>query len=190
MFHSTCTEFFLINGSSGSTLKELLEFLDVKNLDDLNFVAMKFIEILTRSIDGEPILSFVGGAWVDHSCTLKTTFMTVAEEIYKAKAESVDFQNKAIEITEEVNKWVEESTNGLIKSIIPNPLTPATVFVLANALYFKGRWREPFDKSARMNSKFSLLDSNYVEIPFMTSPARQRIDTFEDFKVLGLPYSE
>ncbi|KAF9596083.1 hypothetical protein IFM89_007136, partial [Coptis chinensis] len=92
--------------------------LDAKNLDDLNSVAMKFIEILTGSIDGGPILSFVGGAWVDHSCTLKPIFMTVAEEIYKAKAESVDFQNKAIEITEEVNKWVEESTNGLIKSVI------------------------------------------------------------------------
>ncbi|KAF9607688.1 hypothetical protein IFM89_038159, partial [Coptis chinensis] len=147
--------------------------LDAKNLNDLNSIAMKFIETLTGSTDGGPILSFVGGAWVDHSCTLKPTFMTVAEEIYKTKAESVDFQNK--------------STNGLIKSVIPNPLTPTMVFMLANALYFKGRWREPFDKSATKDSKFSLLDGNSVEIPFMTSPARQRIDTFKYFKELGLP---
>ncbi|KAF9613597.1 hypothetical protein IFM89_009267 [Coptis chinensis] len=179
---------FLTNGSSGSTLKELLEFLDAKNLDDLNSVGMKYIEILTGSTDGGPILSFVGGAWVDQSWTLKPTFMTVAEEIYKGKAESVDFQNKAIEITKEVNKWAEEATNGLIKSVIPSPLTPATVLVLANALYFKGRWREPFDKSATKDSKFNLLDGNSVEIPFMTSPDRQWIDTFEDFKVLRLPY--
>ncbi|KAF9590793.1 hypothetical protein IFM89_038385 [Coptis chinensis] len=83
---------------------------------------------------------------------------------------------KAIEITEEVNKWVEESTNGFIKSVIPNPLTPAMVFVLASALYFKGKWREPFDKSATKDSKFSLLDGNYVEIPLMTSPARLLAD--------------
>ncbi|KAF9602790.1 hypothetical protein IFM89_031559 [Coptis chinensis] len=72
---------------------------------------MKFIEILTGSTDGGPILSFVGGVWVDHSCTLKPTFMTVAEEIYKTKAESVDFQSKAIEITEEVNKLMGRRGN-------------------------------------------------------------------------------
>ncbi|KAF9598288.1 hypothetical protein IFM89_026555, partial [Coptis chinensis] len=179
---------FLTNGSSGSTLKELLTFLEAQNLDDLNSVAWKFIETLTGSTDGGPILSFVGGAWVDQSRTLKPTFITLAERIYKAKAESVDFRNKAIEITEEVNKWAEEATNGLIKSVIPHPLDPDTVLVLANALYFKGRWMKPFRKSATKDSKFNLLDGNSVEVPFVTSHDNQRIDTFEDFKVLGLPY--
>ncbi|KAF9596851.1 hypothetical protein IFM89_013899 [Coptis chinensis] len=179
---------FLTNGSSGSTLKELLTFLEAQNLDDLNSVAWKFIETLTGSTDGGPILSFVGGVWVDQSRTLKPTFITLAERIYKAKAESVDFRNKAIEITEEVNKWAEEATNGLIKSVIPHPLDPDTVLVLANALYFKGRWMKPFRKSATKDSKFNLLDGNSVEVPFVTSHDNQRIDTFEDFKVLGLPY--
>ncbi|KAF9613596.1 hypothetical protein IFM89_009266 [Coptis chinensis] len=179
---------FLTNGASGSTLKELLTFLEAENLNDLNSAAMKFIETLAGSTRGGPISSFVGGAWVDQSCTLKPTFVTTAKKIYKAKAECVDIQNKAIEITEEVNKWAEEATNGLIKSVIPNPLTPDTVLVLANALYFKGRWKEPFLKSATKDSKFNLLDGNYVEVPFMTSHVEQWIDTFEDFKVLGLPY--
>ncbi|KAF9604928.1 hypothetical protein IFM89_011295 [Coptis chinensis] len=116
--------------------------------------------------------------------------MITAGRIYKSKAESVDFQKEAKEITEKVNKWAEKATNGLIKSVVPKPFSPSTTTVLANALYFKGKWTQPFDKFATKDFKFSLLDGNSVRVPFMTSRQMQFIDTFKDFKVLGLPYEK
>ncbi|KAF9598293.1 hypothetical protein IFM89_026560 [Coptis chinensis] len=101
---------------------ELLTFLEAENLNDLNSVATELIDILTESTKDGPILSFVGGLWV--SCNLKPTFVAIGERIYKAKAESVDFRNKAKEVTEKVNKWAEEATNGLIHKVADTSQAP------------------------------------------------------------------
>lgn len=64
-----------------------------------------------------------------------------------------------------------------------------TQFVLANALYLKGKWDEPFEKSLTEDQEFYLQDGSSVEVPFMTSLEDQFIHTFQDFKVLRLPYN-
>ncbi|KAF6150797.1 hypothetical protein GIB67_020880 [Kingdonia uniflora] len=88
-----------------------------------------------------------------------------------------------------VNKWAEKATNGLIESVLlPGSIFENTELVLANALYFKGIWKEEFDESSTKDSKFYLLDGNLIEAPFMTTYADQIIHSFEDFKGLRLPY--
>lgn len=47
----------------------------------------------------------------------------------------------------EVNAWVEQHTNNLIKNLLPpGPVTEVTDKIYGNALYFKGAWKRPFDK--------------------------------------------
>ncbi|KAF5180473.1 Serpin-z1b [Thalictrum thalictroides] len=91
---------------------------------------------------------------------LNPKFKTDAENIYKAKVETVDFQHKAEEVIDEVNQWVD-TTNGLIMSVLPQgSLNSITRLVLANAIYFKGRWVDPFDKSLTKNFRFYLFDNS------------------------------
>ncbi len=48
-----------------------------------------------------------------------------------------------------INTWVEKTTNGKIKDLIPQgALTSLTRLVLTNAVYFKGTWEEVFRKDA------------------------------------------
>ncbi|KAL5705109.1 NADH:ubiquinone reductase (H(+)-translocating) [Ranunculus cassubicifolius] len=182
----------LTNGSTGSTKAELLTFLEEENLDDLNTKNGRLLDLLCKIAEGDPILSVVGGIWIDQSLTLKPTFKRNAEKFYKAKVDTVDFQDKAHakEAVHKVNEWADEATNGLIKSVLPEgSFTPSTRVVLANALFFKGRWSEEFEIDATFDSKFFLLDGNSVEVPFMYSWCdRRRIATFDDFKILELPY--
>ncbi|CAA0827527.1 Serpin-ZX [Striga hermonthica] len=60
--------------------------------------------------------------------------------------------------------------------------------MLANALYFKGTWVNPFPKMLTSDREFYLLNGSSVLAPFMTSPGPQYCRAFSDFKVLKLPY--
>ncbi|KAF5180578.1 Serpin-z4 [Thalictrum thalictroides] len=180
------------NGATGSTRREFLTFLDAENLNDLNSRDKQLVDKFSQTSENGPIVSFVGGIWVDQSSTLKPTFKQTAETIYKAMAESVDFQDemKRKEVIDRVNKWTEEATRGLINSILPEDSVQATTStVLANAIYFKGEWIDIFHKS--YYSTFFLSDGSSIkEVPFMTNSSRQHVTTMEDFKILSLPYKK
>ncbi|PIA57717.1 hypothetical protein AQUCO_00600444v1 [Aquilegia coerulea] len=184
----------LANGAKGSTLDEFLKFLEVEDRSNLNSVAREFFNKLSGSgTKGGQALSCVSGVWVDNSLPLNPTFVTVAESIYHGKAEVVDFKNevKANEVLAEVNKWAEEATGGLIKSVLPRgSFNPLTRIVLGNALYFKGKWAQEFVKSGTKHFKFYLPDGKSIEAPFMTNSEKQFVRTFDGFKVLRLPYKK
>ncbi|KAI9073453.1 hypothetical protein K1719_044590 [Acacia pycnantha] len=108
-----------------------------------------------------------------------------------SQIEAVDFTNKADEVEREVNSWVENATNGLIREILPSgSLDQETKLVLANALYFKGAWDQKFDPTMTRTRSFNLLNGQIVEVPFMTAPRYERYyyRSFENYKILNLPY--
>ncbi|KAL5718073.1 NADH:ubiquinone reductase (H(+)-translocating) [Ranunculus cassubicifolius] len=182
----------LANGAKGSTLQVLLKFLEAENQEQLKSHASKLISALTKTKRKGPKLSFVGGVWVDDSKKLTQNFKADAETIYKAKAEEVDFKENAKEIIKTVNQWAAESTNGLIDSLLPeNSINERTRVVLANALYFKGLWSFPFVNSLTEESEFYMLGEDSVKLPFMSNyDDTQYIVTFDDLKVLRLPYGK
>ncbi|KAL5718597.1 hypothetical protein ACHQM5_011482 [Ranunculus cassubicifolius] len=181
----------LTNGSSGLTKTELLNFLEAENMDDLNSLSEKVLDTLCKSQNGDPVLSLLFGVWIDESLTIKTPFKDTVAKVYRAKAETIDFQDeaKSKDAIQKVNRWAEEATNGLIKSVLPeDDFDPCRRIILANVLYFKGRWCNEFDPSITKERKFYLHGGNSVEAPFMCSGKDQNIATFEDFKILRLPY--
>lgn len=54
-----------------------------------------------------------------------------------------------------INSWVEKKTGGKIRTLMAKgTVTPATRFVLTNAVYFKGAWDIPFDKYNTKDGSF------------------------------------
>ncbi|KAJ0750424.1 putative Serpin family protein [Helianthus annuus] len=97
---------------------------------------------------------------------------------------------KAVEVADEVNSWAKKETNGLIKEVITaQEVTDDTMLILANAIYFKGTWSQQFETSLTEEGDFHLLNGNKVKVPFMTNYENQFVHEYDDFKVLGLPYS-
>lgn len=107
-------------------------------------------------------LSFAHGVWVDRSMALKPSFKEVAASVYDAEANSVDFKNQASEARKEVNAWIGNKTNGLIEDLISGDAVDCnTKIILANALYFKGKWDEKFNHSLRQENFISLMEQAY-----------------------------
>lgn len=90
-----------------------------------------------------------------------------------------------------MNSWVEKITSGLIKELLPpGSVDHTTRLVLGNALYFKGVWTKKFDASQTKDGEFQLLDGSTVQAPFMSSTKKQCLASYDNFKVLQLPYQQ
>ncbi|KAL6894651.1 hypothetical protein ACP4OV_008749 [Aristida adscensionis] len=140
---------------------------------------------------GGPRLAFADGVFVDASLKLKPAFENLAMGKYKAETHSVDFQKKAAEVAGQVNSWVEKATSGLIKELLPSgSVDQTTRLVLGNALYFKGAWTEKFDASETKDGEFHLLDGSSLQAPFMSSTKKQYLASYDNLKVLKLPYQQ
>ncbi|KAJ6861014.1 hypothetical protein NC651_037175 [Populus alba x Populus x berolinensis] len=179
-------------GSSGSTLEQLLSFLKLKSLDELKSSASQAITSVllpsnwSEDQTGSPIVSFVNGAWVDLSYRLKPSFQEVARGVYCATTKEVDFVNEANQVLNDINSWVETETRGIIKNLLLSKcLGDDTALVLANALYFKGKWDRKFDASNTKYNGFHLLGGQIVQVPFMTSKRYQRhlYGCFDGYKI-------
>lgn len=183
----------IASGSEGPTQQELFNFLQSKSTDHLNYFASQLVSVILSDAApaGGPLLSFVDGVWVDQTLSLQPSFQQIVATDFKAALSSVDFQNKAVEVTNEVNSWADKETNGLIKELLPlGSVNNATRLIFANALYFKGAWNDKFDASKTKDYEFHLLNGSPVKVPFMTSKKKQFIRAFDGFKVLGLPYKQ
>lgn len=88
---------------------------------------------------------------------------------------------------EKINGWVKTKTEGKIEKILEK-LSPNSMFVLLNAVYFKGIWANKFEKSVTRDAAFTLSPGKKVTVPFMYQKKDFKILTENDFQALSLPY--
>ncbi|KAL3617805.1 hypothetical protein CASFOL_038126 [Castilleja foliolosa] len=179
--------------AAGSTGDQLLHYLKAESVQDLRSQASQLVTQLFA--DGAPLggprLSFANGVWVDKSLTLKPVYKQIVKNDFRSASNRVDFKSKADDVRQEVNTWAEKKTSGLIKDLLPpGSVNSKTRVILANAVYFKGAWSEKFDPSLTEDHDFFLVNGSSARVPFMTSNKRQHIRSFDDFKVLSLPYEQ
>lgn len=105
-----------------------------------------------------PLLKFANSVWLDKGDTLNADY----EHVVGQYAMHTDFRSANSSAL--VNKWVNESTNGLIDSIVaPVPLYPAKLLAV-NSIYLKACWSDPM--------LFQAQDTNLDT--FYASPLRSK----------------
>ncbi|KAG7650644.1 Serpin domain [Arabidopsis thaliana x Arabidopsis arenosa] len=123
----------------------------------------------------------VNGLWIEKSLPIDPKYKDLFENFFKAVYVPVDFRSKAEDVRKEVNSWVEHHNNNLIKDLLPREsVTSRTNKIYANALYFKGAWKRPFEKYYTKDRDFHLVNGTTVSVPFMTSYETQKKDGLDD----------
>ncbi|KFK36453.1 hypothetical protein AALP_AA4G126300 [Arabis alpina] len=187
---------FLAAKFPGATGDQILSLLQASSTDELNAVSSEIVTAILAdsTASGGPMISAANGFWIDKSLSVEPSFKDLLENSYKASFNQVDFRNKADEVNEEVNSWVEKQTNGLITDLLaPKSVSPLTDSIFANALFFNGRWDKEFDPALTEDSDFYRLDGTKVRVPFMNGEDfafGKHLDVYEGFKVLELVYRE
>ncbi|XP_014437462.1 serpin B7 isoform X1 [Tupaia chinensis] len=101
-------------------------------------------------------LSIANGLFVEKVFDFHENYIKCAEKLYNAKVDRVDFTSDIEDTTYKINKWIENETNGKIKTVIPRgSISSSAVMVLVNAVYFKGKWESAFIKSETINCRFN-----------------------------------
>lgn len=156
---------------------------DVKDNDVFDFITN-----LKRWNDSSNYLNISNAIWVQNNFKINSDFISKIQTKYSAEAFSVDFLDKK-NSTLQINKWVAEKTNKLIKEIIsPNQLEDSTKLIITNAIYFIGNWADKFDKELTKLDDFYSIENENVKIDFMNKT--EHLDYFEnkDFQFISKKY--
>jgi serpin B len=182
----------LAAGAGGNTLEEVLHVLGARSRRELEDSVARLLDgpLRDTSESGGPSVAFAYGVWSDLTRPLKPAYREAVVGMYKAEASAVDFLNDPEQAKRQINAWAAEATRNLITSAHPpgfmHPVD--TKLVLANAIYFRGKWELPFRKSRTKKMPFYRLDGTAVDVRFMTNSDMHYISEHDGFKVLKLRY--
>jgi serpin B len=85
---------------------------------------------------------------------------------------------------------VADQTREKIRDLIPaNALNKLTRLVLANALYLKAPWTDPFSEKTTQPEPFHVRGGAPVDVPTMRKTARFGYAKHEGFAAISLPYA-
>lgn len=116
-------------------------------------------------------------------------FIALTRDHYRAPMTDLDFVHHPEPSRLEINRWIEDRTEGTIPELLPaNSITPLTVLVLTNAIYFNGSWAVQFDPEDTASGPFTLSDGGVVEADFMQQVGSFPCARIDGLSILALPY--
>jgi serpin B len=178
-------------GADGTTRREILNTLHWSLPADQMPEAFgaQDARLDEASKDGA-ILSVANSLWYQRGHEPRAAFLRVARQEYRSEVRIADFSADIPVSQRMINNWVEKKTGGRILDLLPSgALTPRTRLVLANAIYFKGRWERPFDERATAPRPFFTLQGQSVMTPTMARADEFRTWGADSCELLELPYA-
>lgn len=174
------------NGAKGETLKQMLAALNMQDFD-LNAIN-KYNQSIIKAIatlDNTSFLSSANGIW--SRVDLLESFIGSMQESYDAKAEKTDFSREALIA---INDWAKEHTKGMIPELydVDKGVSSSMIVVLANALYFNGAWKDPFDKAFTEKGVFTNSDKSQSVIDMMKESGYRNYLDCGTFDLCEKPY--
>jgi serpin B len=175
------------NGAAGETKAEMQSVLKTGGLpaETLNAACKE----LKKSLNSQAnvILNLANAIWYQEGFHLKPAFVSDNRDFFSAKLAGVDFGKP--ESAQIINDWADTSTHGKIKDVVQWPFPPLTRVILANAIYFKGKWDRPFDKFDTKGEAFYLPGGGEKQIQMMWQHGHFNYQQGDGFQAVRLSYA-
>jgi serpin B len=175
-------------GARGETLAEMNKVLHLPKAD-----SQAGVGALMRYLQAAPAakyeLAIANALWLQQGMSFRQQFLAETARHYGASMQSVDFRD-GDKARQTINHWVEQQTKDKIKELFgPGSLEKESRLVLTNAVYFKGKWADPFKKFVTKDEPFYLADGSKVQAPLMRRGGEFRYLAGDRVQVVTLPYS-
>lgn len=176
------------NGASGDTQEAMADVLGIAGVDlekfNKNNLALIF---LLQEADPSVRLNIANSLWLREGIQFDRDFLERNEYFYQALIAELDFSSG--QAVKDINRWVSDSTEGMIKEIIADPISPETIMFLINTVYFQGDWSEAFNSRDTRMDVFHNVSGETVEVPFMyRSGMTEYLKKEGEFEAVRLPY--
>ncbi len=173
-------------GSAGNTATELEQVLGVGLPDDdwHSLFGVMLSDMDTGRSCGPVEVAIGNQVFTKEGFEIHQEYLDLLADQYSAPLETF---SDATEAVDQVNNWADSQTRGNIPELLTE-LDPQTVLVLANAIYMKADWAEPFDKANTRSDPFFLGDGSEVQVDTMHGTLSGSWGQLEGGQVLALPY--
>jgi serpin B len=174
------------NGAQGDTQHAMAQTLALHDLslDELNR-ANAALKAQLDQASADTQLSIANALWTKQDLTFNPDFIQRNQDFYGAHVAAIDVNDPQSPVM--INDWVRQHTAGKITEIV-GKLDPATVMLLVNAIYFKGKWTSEFDPAQTQEQPFTLLDGQQKSHPLMTQTGRYPYYRGDRFQAVSVPY--
>jgi serpin B len=100
----------------------------------------------------------------------------------------LDFNNYPEAARQIINSWASDRTKGRIPEVLhPGDITDRTRIALADAIYLKAGWSDPFDPDATRSLPFSRADGSQVSVPTMAIDRQFSYSAGKGYRAVKLP---
>jgi serpin B len=192
----------LRNGAAGRTAQEIDTALHTSGLApeqlDAGWAAL-MADLGAAGEQSDVTVQSANSLWLQQNLAMAPDFMRVMARYFRTGVWQVDFRHHLSTAQQALNHWVSEQTHGKITSLFnPGDITPDTVLVLANAVYFQAAWKYRFDSSQTADGTFTTADGTKLRVPFMrfdpsafdgSRPLRLPVARTAGYAAVQLPYA-
>lgn len=178
-------------GAAGETAKQMKEVMNF-NFEEssLNSSYLQLLNILNDTSGKSYQLEVANSLWAQEDVEFKDSFIKTIDNYYGGFFYKVDYKKDAESARLKINRWVEDKTQEKIKDLVPRDgVNFSTKLVLVNAIYFKGKWAQYFQKTNTQNNDFFLLDGKSVSMPMMTQTNEFGYMENSDLQLLEMDYA-
>ncbi|KAK5870407.1 hypothetical protein PBY51_025043 [Eleginops maclovinus] len=183
-------------GACNETLRQIMEVFEFdsikeKTSDQVHFFFAKLNCRLYRKKDETTALISANRLFGDKSLVFDETYQNISETVYGSKLLPLNFKENPDQARVTINSWISNQTENLIQDTLPPAaLDSNTILVLVNTIYFKGQWKNKFNKDNVYKSNFQVSESRSCQVSQMYQETRFRYRYYPDdhVQLLEMPY--
>ncbi|XXT20136.1 serpin family protein [Sorangium sp. So ce429] len=127
--------------------------------------------------------------WSQIGAPFEKPFLNVLSESYGAHVRLADFAAAPQEAEGLINKWVSDRTEGKIPQLLDGNVTPETLAVLVNAIYFHAEWGTAFKKDGTQPGTFQRGDGSSVTAQMMNGRHQAGYGAGDGWETVRVPYA-
>lgn len=175
-----------MNGAAGETESQMRAALGwgTRTRAEINTAYRDLAELLP-SLDSQVTITNANGVWIRGGFTADSGFASDLRQYFGAELQSVATPQGMFDA---VNSWGNTQTKGMVPKVLSDPPPANLLMLLANAVYFDGRWRSAFDPKNTKAEPFQLEGAPAVSVPMMTRKGGFRASRNAELTAIELPY--
>ena len=172
-------------GAQGKTQQTMHSALGYGNMTatEVNAISRRLSTELTNR-DEITKVALANSIWHAPSLKINDNYKSIAEDYFKSDVFSINGQS----FVADANAWCSEKTNGLITDFIKPGKTPE--WMILNATFFKGIWRNgyAFDASETSDRKFLNSDGKTVSAKMMNNEGEYPYAETDYAQIATIPF--
>ena len=122
---------------------------------------------LNHSLGDNFTLATANKIFIRKGVKVKQRFLENLKKHFNSSVSAID-TTKSANAARTINKWIENNTGCKLKDVVKaNMITESTRMLIINAIYFKAKWKIPFNKNYTKDEKFFMPGNKTVQVQTM-----------------------